>query len=245
MEKRPTITSEDVAKAKKFLDSKGLPTSGYLQILKNFHKSESENKIEYHFRLFKESHTGVYEFNEACFWAMGKFFVLFRCYMNISELESLKGRVSSRDWVYGVESIIKMHNDLRSIYKDTQLEPKNLIRKANEVLTDFERIRYCLEGISRFGTRDSKDINIDKRIASLMIEGLDMLISDIKTNISDLTNMGDIVSDNSEYIKKQQYIFQYRLKLSMDVMPVLNKYCSQIINIYNPQSEVTVSQVKL
>jgi len=40
VEKRPTIKDEDVAEVKKFLESSGLPTTGYLTILKNFHKNK-------------------------------------------------------------------------------------------------------------------------------------------------------------------------------------------------------------
>jgi len=203
-------------------------------------KSEviSENKIEYHFRVKKEFNTGVYEFNEDCFWAVGKISGLFKYFLNARELENIKGRVGGRERVYGIDPIINMHSELLGVNKEVQLEVHELKKRADSVLADFERLRYCLEGIAIFGTVDSKDINEDKRIASLMIEGLDMLIFDIKMNISDLTDVGDCVSVDSEYIKKQQYIFQYRLKLSTDVMPVLNKYCSQFVNSYVAQEYV-------
>jgi len=194
-------------------------------------KTKSENKIEYYLVFKKELNMGMHDFNRDCFDAIVNFSALFRSYMSISELESLEGRIRLRVWVCIIQPLIKMQN---TFDPTTVLDAQSLIIKATEVLKEFEILKSKMLNISKYGTKDSKDINEDKRIATLLVEGFDIVMAELQYSIASMgeqatleeRTLGEQTLEDQASIQ-ERHILQERLKLSTDVFVAINKYAEQ------------------
>jgi len=208
-----------------------IPTSGMFNSFKT-NKNENikintqlENKIEYQFRLKKGCDLGVYHFNKECYEAVSSFLILFRFFMSTSELESLEDRVRGRDWAYCIKPMIKSQN---TFDPTTVLDARSLITKATDTLVELETLKSQMLDISKFGTRDSKDINEDKRIATLLVEGFDIVIAELQYSI---VSMGEQATLGGEQPSVQdRHILQKRLELSQDVFEAISKYAEQALS---------------